>query len=392
MKTKFLTLLFSIFLIAGLAACENAENDTTEQTDLSGNTSTEETDAEEQDVDELFNQIRNNSPTSERIQALKDIAMHYYWYGGDLKEAEAEVFKGITLHGDYDVVEEAFKQAIAIEPHDMDLKFALASAQILQTEVSEALNTYEEIINYDEEYFNAWLMHGIYSKLEEDNETFETDFEQLKELDEIKAEEYADRITMVDEIKGVTLETEIPSDLNEENHAFVLLGYALSDDGEMEDTLLKRLEVAKEAAEAYPNSKIIVSGGVPKQGITEADVMFDWLVENGIEEERIIKEELATDTIENALFSMNIAKEEEIKDITVISSATHMRRALVIFNEVNNMLQKQGENIERDISNLVYMDFDNEEEAEKATKDEELVIYRDLIRASGIWQFPGMQR
>ena len=56
------------------------------------------------------------------------------------------------------------------------------------------------------------------------------------------------------------------------------------------------------------------------------------------------------------------------------------------------MLQKQGENIERDISNLVYMDFDNEEEAEKATKEEELVIYRDLIRASGIWQFPGMQR
>ncbi|WP_269411496.1 ElyC/SanA/YdcF family protein [Lentibacillus daqui] len=393
MKIKLLKMLFSIFLIAMMAACDNSETSKNDQPASSDENNIENVSKDEkQDIDDLFNQVKNDSPTSKRIQALKDIAMHYYWYGGDLKEAEKEVFKGITLHGDYDVVEEAFKQASAIEPHDMDLKYALASTQILQKEIPEALNTYKEIMNDDKEYFNAWLMHGIYSKIEGDLDTFQSDIDQLEKIDKVKAKEYNKKIDLVDNIEGVTLETKVPDDLKKENHAFVVLGYALSDDGKMEDTLLERLKVAKEAAEAYPDSKIIVTGGVPKQGNTEADVMFDWLTEEGIEEDRVIKEDMATDTIENALFSMNIVKEEGVKDITLITSASHMRRALVVFNEINNMLQKQGEDIDRDISNIVHMDFDDQKEAEEVKKDEEFVIYRDLIRASGIWQFPGMQR
>jgi hypothetical protein len=37
--------------------------------------------------------------------------MYYYWHGGDLEKAEKEIFKGITLKGKYDVVEQAFKEA-----------------------------------------------------------------------------------------------------------------------------------------------------------------------------------------------------------------------------------------------------------------------------------------
>ena len=36
---------------------------------------------------------------ADRIKALVDTGMQYYWSGGDVKKAEAEVFKGITLHG-----------------------------------------------------------------------------------------------------------------------------------------------------------------------------------------------------------------------------------------------------------------------------------------------------
>lgn len=396
MKTKILHLLLVLFLMAGLAACDNVNPGSSEdgQTASKGDHNTEsvEESDEEQDVDDLFNKVKNNSPTSERIQALKDITMHFYWYGGDLKVAEEEVFKGITLHGDYDVVEEAFKQAAIIEPHDLDLKYALASTQILQKEVPEALNTYEEMMNEDENHFDATLMHGIYSMVEGDDQSYKADFDQLDKIDETKAKEYRDRVDLVDEMKGITLETEVPDDLNEEDHTFIVLGYALSEDGKMEDTLIERLKVAKEAAEAYPDSKIIVTGGVPKKGITEADVMFDWLVENSIAKDRIIKEDMATDTIENGLFSMNIVKEEQLKDVTLITSASHMRRALVVFNEMNHLLEKQGDDTERDINNIVYMDFDDEDEVKEVSQDEELVIYRDLVRASGIWQFPGMQR
>lgn len=396
-KSKLLTLVLAILLLAGLAACDD------NNTESNGNTSsvdedkpTEETVDEqksENDIEDLFNQVKNNSPTSERIQALEDIAMHYYWYGGDLKVAEEEIFKGITLHGDYDAVEEAFKLAVEIDPYDTDLKYSLASTQVLQKKVPEALQTYEEILNFDKDHFDAQLMHAIYSKVDGDEDSFNAGLKKLAEMDEKKAKEYEEKIDLVEKINDVNLETEVPEDINQDNHAFVVLGYALSEEGEMEETLLERLKVAKEAAETYPDSKIIVTGGVPKQGITEADVMFDWLVEQGIDEERVIKEDNATDTVENALFSMEIAKNENVKDITIISSATHMRRALVIFNEVNQMNAKKGDDLTaRTITNIVYMDFENKEETKNPSKDEELVIYRDLMRATGIWQFPGLQR
>ena len=41
--------------------------------------------------------VRNDEATSYRLNQLKDIAMYYYWHGGDLQKAEKEIFKGVTL-------------------------------------------------------------------------------------------------------------------------------------------------------------------------------------------------------------------------------------------------------------------------------------------------------
>lgn len=162
-----------------------------------------------------------------------------------------------------------------------------------------------------------------------------------------------------------------------------MLGFALSDDGKMQQPLLNRLEVALKAAIKYPNSRIIVSGGVPKKGIIEADVMHDWLVANEINGSRIIKETSATDTVENAIFSLDIIREENVTDITLITSASHMRRALVIFNEVNSSFgDKSNKSFDGHLSHIVHMDYDSLTEAQTLTAKEEELIYRDLIRAS----------
>lgn len=42
--------------------------------------------------------------------------------------------------------------------------------------------------------------------------------------------------------------------------------------------------------------------------------------------------------------------------------------------------------------NLVYLDYDSVEEAQKVSQSEHLVVYRDLMRTSGIWAYPGIQR
>ncbi|HMF67102.1 MAG TPA: hypothetical protein VK602_05785 [Phyllobacterium sp.] len=68
---------------------------------------------------------------AERIKTLVDTGMQYYWTGGDVKKAEAEIFKGITLHGRYDVVEQSFAEASKLAPERLDFRFAVASSQIL---------------------------------------------------------------------------------------------------------------------------------------------------------------------------------------------------------------------------------------------------------------------
>src|SRR5699024_12353135 len=112
MKLKILQLFLSILLLSGLVACtENEPDEDTGDSKSQDNTEIVENEPEtEDDIDDLFAEVKNNSPTSERIKALEDIAMHYYWYGGDLKVAEEEIFKGITLHEIKIMMEEEFKK------------------------------------------------------------------------------------------------------------------------------------------------------------------------------------------------------------------------------------------------------------------------------------------
>jgi tetratricopeptide (TPR) repeat protein len=337
--------------------------------------------------------IKTDEPTSYRIDQLKEIAMYYYWNGGDLQKAEKEIFKGITLKGKYDVVEQAFKEAILIDPYNLDLKFSLASTQIIQKKIPEALQTYKQILNLDPNNFNANLLYGVYSKVNGDIRAYKSSISKLRQIDSKKADEYIEKLKATESIINGKLNTEVPDHLPQKDHAIVILGYALADDGSMRQPLIERLKVGLAVAKQYPNSKIIVTGGVPKQGITEADAMSNWLISQGIEKDRIILENKSTDTVENALFTTAILEKEGIKDVTLVTSASHMRRALTVFKEASDFYNKMnGKHTKRNFTNVVYLDYPSIEEAHKVSKDEMLVIYRDLFRVSGIWQYPGLQR
>lgn len=391
LKKGVLSLLFilAIAVNMGLTACENSEiKDDNEKTEETSELNQNEGESTKKHPETKL-EIDKNAPTQKRIEQLKEIAMIYYTGQGDLAEAE-EIFAGKSFEKKNDVVEEAFKQASLIDPYDMDLMYSLASVYIFKRDIPAALEVYDQMLNLDKDQFRPQVMKTIFSKVNGDKDSYKDSLNRLYEIDADKAKAYEEKIEFVDGMKALTFNTEVPTDLAEKQHAFVVLGYALSDEGEMQDTLKERLQIALEAAEEYPDSKIIVTGGVPKNGVTEADVMYDWLVEQGIDEERIIKENMATDTIENALFSMDIVQEEGLKDITLITSATHMRRALSLFNEADVMIKKKDDQ-KRELSHVVYYDYDDDE-SDDMSKAEEIVIYRDLIRTSGIWLFPNLYR
>lgn len=68
--------------------------------------------------------------------------------------------------------------------------------------------------------------------------------------------------------------------------------------------LANRLEAAQEYLAENPRTVAVLSGGQgPGENLTEAQAMYDWLTEKGIDGERLILEDVSTDTWENMVNS-----------------------------------------------------------------------------------------
>ncbi|WP_278265231.1 YdcF family protein [Nocardia sp. AG03] len=113
--------------------------------------------------------------------------------------------------------------------------------------------------------------------------------------------------------------------------AIVILGYGLLPDGSMRPELVDRLTAGYVQAVLAPLSPIVVTGGNPHNGVTEADAMTAWLVEHGIAAERIHREPQADSTVQNALFSAMILREIGARDAVIVTSADHIDRAVANF-------------------------------------------------------------
>lgn len=93
--------------------------------------------------------------------------------------------------------------------------------------------------------------------------------------------------------------------------------------------LLRRLQAAQKYLKENPEIKCIVSGGKgDDEAMSEAECMRDWLIENGIEKERIFTEDKSTSTRENLEFSKQIIRRENLcEKITIVTNEFHQYRA-----------------------------------------------------------------
>ncbi len=97
--------------------------------------------------------------------------------------------------------------------------------------------------------------------------------------------------------------------------------------GETPSRILRsRVEAAAKYLEDSPGTKAIVTGGQGAgEDITEALCMERMLLQMGIEHDRIIKEEAATDTFENINNSLNICGRD--KKIVIVTCGYHIYRS-----------------------------------------------------------------
>ena len=100
-------------------------------------------------------------------------------------------------------------------------------------------------------------------------------------------------------------------------------------------SLRYRLDAALNYANDYPHVQLVLSGGQgPGEHISEAEAMRRYLMENGIDEDRLLLESTSTSTYENILYSQEMLP-SSVRSVTIITSDYHLVRSKRIAQNLN---------------------------------------------------------
>lgn len=99
---------------------------------------------------------------------------------------------------------------------------------------------------------------------------------------------------------------------------------------EPSESLSERLTAAEAWLRSHPDARAVVSGSqAPDELLSEARVMYDWLVERGVDPARVFMEEQADNSCENLVFSRRIIEENGGAPhgvVALLSSEYHLHR------------------------------------------------------------------
>lgn len=241
---------------------------------------------------------------------------------------------------------EALRSAVGVEQADILLTKANISS--FKGNIEQAILGYSQalpVANHRQQmtlHFYLALWHHYQGNITPVTQHIE----QLSDLDACYAQDAMGIIAILEK----SLSTPIcyrhnalsPEQPSASRHAIVTLGYKLNRDGTIAPPLKMRLEQTLNIAKRFPGSLIIVTGGVEVAGTTEAAQMKKWLVEHGIKSCRIIREEQAANTIENARNSLAILQRHPIQHATLVSASSHVHRSQILFETIQ-LSQKRVE-------------------------------------------------
>lgn len=272
-------------------------------------------------------------------------------------------------------------EAYQLEPYRTDLLFSAANAQIYNSNVDRAIALFSQILTVAPDDVDAHSYLVIWQNVKGNNSEVERHLTALKQLNMGRVTDLKRIISTVDRIVATPLSNAIKKQPDGKN-AIITLGYALNPDGSMNPILIDRLNATLAMAKKNPSSYIIVTGGVPKNHKTEGKLMADWLVEKGIDPSRIIEENYARSTVENALYGSYALARHNIEHATIISSASHVRRGQTLFEVAS------WQTGPKDIIFDTYSAKDKPlAELVVPTEGELLGIYRDALRVFGMWSY-----
>ena len=328
--------------------------------------------------------------TQDQVVQLLQTVIQDHWNGGEAKSLGVTNGAGSATN-----IEAAFRKASKLMPYRLDLRFGIASALMMQAiqtngpqlklKVRDALREYREIESLDTNGFAAPMLYVAYTRAIGDTNASDAALKELLALHPRGTSEYLQRLDSVDRILQITPQ-ERPQNLmpKDNHHAIIVLGAGLETNGLAKAKLIGRLEQCLRVARMYRRAPIILTGGNQKAGVTEAYVMSLWCRQKGISRKRLILEDRARDTVENALFSSAILQRLGVTHVTLVTSSSHVRRGLA---DLEQACLQRGLHLEYATLAARKGETKNLDE-----EQERVGIYRDVMRLSGLWSFPGLQR
>lgn len=114
-----------------------------------------------------------------------------------------------------------------------------------------------------------------------------------------------------------------------DRQALVILGAAMDEHGVPGPALLRRVARGAALARDMEDLPVVVSGGALTSPLSEATVMRDLLLQQGIADHRILCEDRSRNTLENMANTKAIMAVEGIGSIHLVTDSFHMPRALM---------------------------------------------------------------
>ncbi|WP_019614325.1 YdcF family protein [Psychromonas ossibalaenae] len=280
-----------------------------------------------------------------------------------------------------ELITERLLQAYEIEPYRTDLLISAANAQVYNSNIDRAIELFEKVLTAAPNDLDAHSYLAVWQHFKNNKQAVQKHLNALQNINEGRVKDLKKIMSTVDRIVQTPLKNQ--ADVQHKGKtAIVTLGYALNPDGSMHDILIDRLNITLAMAKKQPDSYIITTGGVPKNHKTEGKLMADWLVEHGINRSRLIEDNYARSTVENALYSSYALARHNIDHATIISSASHVRRGQALFEVAS---WKTGP---VDITFDTIAGADQPLQELKTPSDTELLgIYRDALRVYGMWSY-----
>lgn len=330
-----------------------------------------------------------NYSTQAQVIDLQQQALTALIQGGNLKQNESKIFLGVTIKGNLDKAQAALQHAVNLVPERQDLTYALASVEVMNGNLSAARMNYSHLERQTPQSVYALTFQAGYAAVVGESQLAINYQTKLSELNTPEAKHSLQALRIAESAFNVQPQLNVPQVIDPSSHVvIVVLGYALHSDGTMDDKLIQRLKFAVATLHQYPAARIIVSGGVAQGGVTEAYLMRQWLIAQGVNNAQIILEDKSIDTVSNALNSLAIVQNlHQIDHLIVVSSGSHIRRAVAVFEQASANL-----NLAIKIDNQAVWDWGDVKAFPAATQTEKSLIMRDTLRTAGLWALPGILR